>query len=130
MLARLSTCSRQAAVSGYLSKFDYTDFAIDNMDLEVNGDLAFARGTYAASPVVKSGGDPVAIQGKYMTILRQKPDGSWKISHRRRSGPGRSADTLGRRSDDTGLKRLLGFVRYCCGVDRSAQRAVAVTVWD
>jgi hypothetical protein len=28
------------------------------------------------------------------------------------------------------FKRLLGFVRYCCGVDRSAQRAVAVTVWD
>ena len=67
------------AVSGFLSKFDYTDFVINNEDVEVNGDLAFARGTYAASFVAKSGGDPVKIEGKYMTILRQQEDGSWKI---------------------------------------------------
>lgn len=68
-----------AAVSGALSNVEYTKFVIDNEDVEVNGDLAFARGTYAASFVAKSGGDPVQIEGKYMTILRQQEDGSWKI---------------------------------------------------
>ena len=67
------------AVSGFLGNFDYTDFAITNEDVEVNGDLAFARGSYAASFVAKSGGDPVSIEGKYLTILRQQPDGSWKL---------------------------------------------------
>ncbi|MCL4833011.1 MAG: SgcJ/EcaC family oxidoreductase [Caldilineaceae bacterium] len=68
-----------AAVSGALSNVEYTDFVITNEDVEVNGDLAFARGTYAASFVAKSGGDPVNIEGKYLTILRQQPDGGWKI---------------------------------------------------
>ena len=67
------------AVSGFLSQFEYTEFAIENEDVEVNGPLAFARGTYAASFVAKSGGDPTHIEGKYMTIMRQQPDGSWKI---------------------------------------------------
>lgn len=67
------------AVSGFLSQFDYTDFVIDNEDAEVNGDLAFARGTYAASFAPKSGGDPASVEGKYMTILRLQSDGSWKI---------------------------------------------------
>jgi uncharacterized protein (TIGR02246 family) len=68
-----------AAVSGFLSQYEYTEFVITNEEVEVNGDLAFARGTYAASFEAKAGGDPVNIEGKYMTILRQHPDGSWKI---------------------------------------------------
>ena len=68
-----------AAVSGFLSQYDYTDFVIDNEDAVAVGDLAFARGTYAASFAAKSGGDPVSVEGKYMTILRQQVDGSWKI---------------------------------------------------
>ena len=68
-----------AAVSGFLSQYEYTDFVIDNEDAEVNGDLAFARGTYAASFAAKAGGDPVGVEGKYMTILRRQADGSWKI---------------------------------------------------
>lgn len=67
------------AVSGFLSNFEYTDFVIENEDVEVNGDLAFARGTYQATFVSKDGGDPVTVEGKYMTILRQQEDGSWKL---------------------------------------------------
>lgn len=79
MPARAGKETIHTAVSGFLSNFDYTEFAIDNVDVEVNGDLAFARGTYAATFVAKSGGDPVNIEGKYMTILRRQEDGSWKI---------------------------------------------------
>ncbi len=68
-----------AAVSGFLSQYEYTDFVIDNEDAVASGDLAFARGTYAATFVAKSGGDPATVEGKYMTILRRQPDGSWKI---------------------------------------------------
>ncbi len=68
-----------AAVSGFLSQYEYTDFVIDNEDAVANGDLAFARGTYAASFAAKSGGDPVSVEGKYMTILRRQADGTWKI---------------------------------------------------
>jgi uncharacterized protein (TIGR02246 family) len=67
------------AISGFLSQYEYTDFVIDNEDVEVNGDLAVARGTYAATFEAKDGGEPVNIEGKYMTILRQQEDGSWKI---------------------------------------------------
>jgi len=67
------------AVSGFLSNFTYTEFVIENEDVEVNGDLAFARGTYAAAFVAKAGGEPTQIEGKYMTILRQQADGSWKL---------------------------------------------------
>lgn len=67
------------AISGFFSDYDYTEFVINTEDVEANGNLAFARGTYAASFAAKSGGDPVKIEGKYMTILRQQPDGSWKI---------------------------------------------------
>jgi uncharacterized protein (TIGR02246 family) len=67
------------AISSFLSNFEYTDFVIENEDVEVNGDLAFARGTYAASFVAKAGGEPTQIEGKYMTILRQQEDGTWKL---------------------------------------------------
>lgn len=67
------------AVSGFLDNFEYTEFVIDNEDAQANGNLAFARGTYAASFVAKSGGDPVSVEGKYMTILRQQADGTWKL---------------------------------------------------
>jgi uncharacterized protein (TIGR02246 family) len=78
-LPRVGKAAIYEAMSGTLNQIDFTEFAIDNEDVEVNGDLAFARGSYAASLVAKSGGDPVDIEGKYMTIMRQQPDGAWKI---------------------------------------------------
>jgi uncharacterized protein (TIGR02246 family) len=62
-----------------LAANDYSEFTIDNQEVEVNGDLAFSRGNYAVTVAAKSGGDPMHFEGKYMTIFRQQPDGTWKI---------------------------------------------------
>ena len=66
-------------ISDDLATFEYSEFVINNEDVEVNGDLAFARGNYVVTLAAKAGGDPISVDGKYMTIMRQQPDGSWKI---------------------------------------------------
>ena len=55
------------------------DMAITNEEVQVSGDLAVARGTYAATVTPKDGGEAISIDGKYMTLLKRQPDGSWKI---------------------------------------------------
>ncbi len=61
-----------------LDKFTL-DMGITNQEVETAGDWAYSRGTYKARLMPKSGGRPVSIDGKYMTILQRQPDGSWKI---------------------------------------------------
>lgn len=43
----------------------------------IMGDMAFSRGTYIAALTVK--GNEVNVDGKFMTIFRRQPDGTWKI---------------------------------------------------
>ncbi|MCB0105009.1 MAG: SgcJ/EcaC family oxidoreductase [Caldilineaceae bacterium] len=57
----------------------YSEFVIDSEEVEVSGDLAFARGTFKVTVTAKSGGDPMHFEGKYTTIFRRQPDGTWKI---------------------------------------------------
>jgi uncharacterized protein (TIGR02246 family) len=66
-------------ISSDLDAFEYSEFVINNEDVEVNGDLAFARGNYVVTFAPKSGGDSMSVDGKYMTIMHQQPDGTWKI---------------------------------------------------
>jgi uncharacterized protein (TIGR02246 family) len=68
--------ARNQAVS---DRFVFDMRSIDNQELRVAGDWAYARGTYAASLTPRQGGEPIDIDGKYMSILRRQPDGSWKI---------------------------------------------------
>jgi uncharacterized protein (TIGR02246 family) len=76
---RVGTETIYPAVSGFLGAFEYTDFVIDNEEVEADGALAFARGVYAATFAAKEGGESVDVEGKYMTILRRQPDGTWKL---------------------------------------------------
>jgi ketosteroid isomerase-like protein len=52
-------------------------------EAHVDGDLGYARGTYSISITPKAGGETISLMpdGKYLTILKRQPDGSWKISH-------------------------------------------------
>jgi uncharacterized protein (TIGR02246 family) len=55
------------------------DGSITNEEVQVSGDLAVARGTYATTLTPKDGSEEIFIDGKYMTLLKRQPDGSWKI---------------------------------------------------
>ena len=50
---------------------------IDTDDITVMGEYAFAHGHFLLERVVN--GEPVRFDGKFLTILKQQADGSWKI---------------------------------------------------
>ncbi|MHA2356614.1 MAG: YybH family protein [Candidatus Thorarchaeota archaeon] len=60
------------------------DIAIKSIEeLEVHGDLGFARGEYSLRLTPKAGGETIDAMpdGKVLTILRKQSDGSWKIAY-------------------------------------------------
>lgn len=60
-------------------QFTFDDMEIRNAAVVSAGDWAYARGTYTARLLPVGEDDPVPVDGKYMTIFRRQPDGSWKI---------------------------------------------------
>lgn len=46
-------------------------------EIEGSGELAYARGRYTLELTPKAGGPPAKDEGKFLEILRRKPDGSW-----------------------------------------------------
>ena len=48
-------------------------------EVEVAGDWAFVRGTSPVTATPKAGGEPLQDEGKYLSIRKRQPDGSWKI---------------------------------------------------
>ena len=51
----------------------------ENQEIEVSGDLAVVRGVYSLTAVPKADGDPIPVDGKYMSVLKKQPDGEWKL---------------------------------------------------
>ncbi len=66
-------------LSNWLVTTTVTIHLINTQEVQVAGDWAYASGTYVASFELKAGGPPVEIDGKFFTIFKQQPDGSWKI---------------------------------------------------
>lgn len=48
-------------------------------EVEVFGDRAMHRGTWTWKGTPKSGAAPVEAKGKWLSILKRMPDGSWKV---------------------------------------------------
>jgi uncharacterized protein (TIGR02246 family) len=48
------------------------------LETQVAGDWAYDRGNYTLTVTPKSG-KPTETSGKYLTIYKRQPDGSWKI---------------------------------------------------
>lgn len=60
-------------------QFTFDDMEIQNAEVASAGDWAYARGTYTATLLPRGEGIPIRVDGKYMSILRRQPDGSWRI---------------------------------------------------
>ena len=56
---------------------NFKEFTFDNEEVQAFGDFGFARGRYFVT--VMAEGKIVLGEGKYLTIFRRQPDGSWKI---------------------------------------------------
>ncbi len=48
-------------------------------DVQVDGDLAFMRSTFAGTGTPKAGGEPVQVKGKGIAVYKRQVDGSWKV---------------------------------------------------
>jgi len=57
----------------------YDAFAINIEEATMEDRFGFARGTFTYSFSRKTGGGKNFREGKYLTIFRRQPDGSWKI---------------------------------------------------
>lgn len=57
-----------------------TQITIKSEEVVVCGEWAFDRGTFEVTFTPKSGGEPVQDSGKYIYILKQQPDGTWKMA--------------------------------------------------
>jgi len=68
----------QAMRTAGASMFDF-DMAVNNLEVGHGPEYAFARGFYSAEVSPKEGEGSSTIDGKYMTILQQQADGTWKL---------------------------------------------------
>ncbi len=62
----------------------FTEFilkmVVENKEVKVDGDLAFARGSYTLSLTPKAEGETIKFDGKYLSIVERQTDGSWKFA--------------------------------------------------
>jgi ketosteroid isomerase-like protein len=68
----------RAAVKSWLESFPkITRFDADLHEIDGEGDLAYARGSYMMTLLTDQGS--VEVRGKYIEIHRRRADGSWPI---------------------------------------------------
>jgi uncharacterized protein (TIGR02246 family) len=48
-------------------------------ETQFTGGYAYCRGSFTSTTTPKAGGAAVLFDGKFLTILKKQPDGSWKI---------------------------------------------------
>ncbi len=61
-----------------IDAFD-TKMSVTPMEIVVTGPWAYSRGVYTQDMKAKSTGKIIHVDGKFLTILKQQDDGSWKI---------------------------------------------------
>lgn len=59
----------------YVAKFG--EFTTE--EIQIAGDWGYTRGTYTLTATPKAGGEPMHVDGKWLSIVKRQPDGSWKI---------------------------------------------------
>ena len=56
------------------------DMAYNREEIQVDGNLGFARGTFTATMTPKAGGEPLYMDAKTLGIYKRQADGSWKLA--------------------------------------------------
>lgn len=71
---------RAGTIQGFEGrKGSTTIMNIDPQEITITGDWAYTRGLYTVTVTPPNGGVVAHVDGKFMTILRRQPDGSWRI---------------------------------------------------
>ncbi len=74
------TAAIQAAIAGMSGMASSQELTITAEKTDVSGDLAYDRGTFKQTMTLKTGGEPVTQEGRYIVVLKRQADGSWKIA--------------------------------------------------
>ena len=74
----------KTAIHSYFKSF-FAEYAQDTFELvsdeiKIAGEWGFDRGKYKWRGTLRSKGDTISDQGKYLVILQRQGDGSWKVS--------------------------------------------------
>jgi ketosteroid isomerase-like protein len=77
--ARVGKAAVQAMWEETLSDFA-VEVSVSVEEVEVAGGWAFERGTFNMRLSPRAGDAPIEDTGKYLDVLRQQADGSWKYS--------------------------------------------------
>jgi ketosteroid isomerase-like protein len=65
----------------YFSNFQIANLTPTERDVFVSGDVAIEHWTYMVAIKEIEGTDRIRDDGRFLTIWKKQPDGSWKISH-------------------------------------------------
>ena len=76
-------------LTGMFGQMEEFEHETRSEEVIVSGDWAFHRGTFTDKVTLKSGGEPIAYEGKYLWILQRQEDESWKyaVQMSNRNGP-------------------------------------------
>ena len=72
---------KENILAGPKSRFPKLDIeiAIKSEEIVVMGDWAYSRGTFTRSFTPKGSDQTFYYDGKFLTVMKRQPDGSWKI---------------------------------------------------
>lgn len=59
-------------------KMGVRSLTLETLDIGYEGDLAYEIGTYSLD-IQPEGGQATTDRGKYVTVRKRQPDGSWKL---------------------------------------------------
>lgn len=65
--------------NGISKNFRWQNAVVHPMEIEVFGGFAYSRGSYSFDMISKADGTIDHTSGKFLTVFKQQPDGSWKI---------------------------------------------------
>lgn len=80
MPPNMPAVSGRAAMVAFFQAFPpYEAFKVKVIQLEGQGDWAYARGTYTMDILLPGADAPVKDSGKYIEIWKKQPDVGWKV---------------------------------------------------